>query len=201
MTTEIKPGERAYCGSSTCHGHGDYAVCGKPYYGGIYQCSSCRMKSLQAVLQQRNGECDRLVKEQQDLVMLVKVLARSLKKYNHGSDLAKRATDYLTKNGFISAADCLRGESIGNSEQLDTAPAQFEALAGNSPATPDSSDADHVAAVLEYIGGFEPADIDGDSVELRFEIDGVDTGADVSITEYAARGAAIICQLSKGGKL
>lgn len=89
---------------------------------------------LQAVVDQRNGECDRLINEQQNLVMLVKVLCRSLKKYNHGSDLVKRATDYLTAGGFISAADCLRGQSFVNAEQLDTAPAQFEALAGKYPA-------------------------------------------------------------------
>ncbi|WP_312384972.1 DUF551 domain-containing protein [Atlantibacter subterraneus] len=58
------------------------------------------------------------------------------------------------------------------------------------------TDAEHVASVLEMIGSFEPDDIDSDSVDLRFELDGVDTGSDVSITEYATRGAAIIRQLS-----
>ncbi|SMG72974.1 Uncharacterised protein [Klebsiella quasipneumoniae] len=55
---------------------------------------------------------------------------------------------------------------------------------------------EHVAAVLELIGGFEAADIDSDTVDLRFEIDDVDTGSDVSITEYAARAAAIIRMLA-----
>ncbi|MBW5930430.1 hypothetical protein CFM96_17490 [Klebsiella michiganensis] len=55
---------------------------------------------------------------------------------------------------------------------------------------------EHVAAVLELIGGFEAADIDSDTVDLRFEIDDVDTGSDVSITEYAARGSAIIRMLA-----
>jgi len=87
-----------------------------------------RVNDLSSVVQQRNGECDRLVIEQQNLVMLIKVLCRSLKKYNHSSELVKRATSYLTRGGFISAADCLRGELPGNSEQLDNAPAQFEAL-------------------------------------------------------------------------
>lgn len=58
------------------------------------------------------------------------------------------------------------------------------------PVVPD--DVQHVAAVLELIGSFEAADIDSDTVDLRFEIDDVDTGADASITEYSARGAAII---------
>lgn len=35
------------CGGSTCHGHGDYAVCGKPYIGGIYYCHKCQLKELE----------------------------------------------------------------------------------------------------------------------------------------------------------
>ncbi|WP_163604176.1 HAD family acid phosphatase [Leclercia adecarboxylata] len=88
-----------------------------------------RFGELNEVVQQRNGECDRLVTEQQNLVMLIKVLCRSLKKYNHSSELVKRATSYLTSGGFISATDCLRGELSGNSEQVDNATTQFEALA------------------------------------------------------------------------
>ena len=65
---------------------------------------------------------------------------------------------------------------------------------GNSPVVPD--EVEHVAAVLELIGSFEAADIDSDTVDLRFEIDDVDTGSDASITEYAARGAAIIRMLA-----
>lgn len=96
----------------------------------------------------------------------------------------------------IAVAEKLAGQSFGHAEQLDTAPAQFESLAGNSPETQEGSDADHVAAVLEFIGSYEAADIDSDTVELRFELDGLDTGSDVSITEYAARGAAIIRKLA-----
>lgn len=66
----------------------------------------------------------------------------------------------------------------------------------NDPETPESSDTEHVASVLELIGTYEAADIDSDTVELRFEIDGIDTGSDVSITEYASRGAAIIRRLA-----
>lgn len=63
-----------------------------------------------------------------------------------------------------------------------------------APVVPD--EVEHVAAVLELIGSFEAADIDSDTVDLRFEIDDVDTGSDASITEYAARGAAIIRMLA-----
>lgn len=53
-------------------------------------------------------------------------------------------------------------------------------------------EANHCASVLEYIGQFDSEDIDSDSVDLRFEIEGVDTGSDVSITEYATRSAKVI---------
>lgn len=36
-----------YCGGTTCHGHGEYAVCGEIYYNDIYQCSSCQINNLQ----------------------------------------------------------------------------------------------------------------------------------------------------------
>jgi hypothetical protein len=32
------------CGSSEVMGHGKYAVCGKPYYGEVWQCSGCARK-------------------------------------------------------------------------------------------------------------------------------------------------------------
>src|SRR5688572_29757088 len=35
-----------HCGSSTCFGHGDFAICGKPYVDGIYQCPHCELKDL-----------------------------------------------------------------------------------------------------------------------------------------------------------
>ena len=113
-----------------------------PHHNGMMQLSNeladlkSQYQELQEVVQQRNGECDRLIKEQQDLVMLVKVLVRTVKKYNHGSDLAKRAMDYLTKNGLISAADFLRGGVLSAHDQVDTAPAQFESLAGNKTVWP-----------------------------------------------------------------
>lgn len=79
---------------------------------------------------------------------------------------------------------------------IDTAPAQFESLAGSYPVIPDTSEAMHVASVLEAIGSFESNDIDCDTVDLRFEVDGMDTGSDASITEYATRGAKIIRHLA-----
>ena len=121
----------------------------KPHHNGMMQLSNelADLKrnhaELQAVVDQRNGECDRLVNEKQamekqqaDMVMLIKVLVRTVKKYNHGSDLAKRATDYLTKNGLISATDFLRGGVLSAHEQVDTAPAQFESLAGEPVSQP-----------------------------------------------------------------
>ena len=58
-----------------------------------------------------------------------------------------------------------------------------------------NDEAAHVASILEYIGNTESDDIEGDSVDLRFEVDGVDTGSDASITEYALRGAEVIRKL------
>lgn len=60
----------------------------------------------------------------------------AVKKYNHGSDLAKRAMEYLTQNGLISATDFLRGGVLSAHEQVDTAPAQFESLAGEPVSQP-----------------------------------------------------------------
>ena len=121
----------------------------KPHHNGMMQLSNelADLKrnhaELQAVVDQRNGECDRLVNEKQamekqqaDMVMLIKVLVRTVKKYNHGSDLAKRAMEYLTQNGLISATDFLRGGMLSAHEQVDTAPAQFESLAGEPVSQP-----------------------------------------------------------------
>lgn len=67
--------------------------------------------------------------------------------------------------------------------------------------TPDViPQAEHIASVLEMIGSFDADDIDSDSVDLRFEVDGVDTGSDASITEYATKGAGIIRSLVMGAQ-
>jgi len=59
----------------------------------------------------------------------------------------------------------------------------------------------HCATILEFIGNFGSDDIDGDCVDLRFEIDGEDTGCDVSITEYALRSAKAIRSVLSGAHI
>lgn len=47
--------------------------------------------------------------------------------------------------------------------------------------------------ILENISGFEPSDIDGDTVEARFETeDGFDTGCDVSIVDQCQKAADVV---------
>ncbi|EIX9361077.1 hypothetical protein DN619_20115 [Klebsiella michiganensis] len=50
-----------------------------------------------------------------DLVMMVKMLCRTVRKYTPKSQQAENFTAYLQKEGLISAADCLR-----DSDPLDT---------------------------------------------------------------------------------
>lgn len=45
---------------------------------------------------------------------------------------------------------------------------------------------------LEYISQFEPADIDSDDVDLRFEVDGRDTGTNVSIVDECGQATKVI---------
>lgn len=45
---------------------------------------------------------------------------------------------------------------------------------------------------LEYISQFEAADIDSDDVDLRFEVDGVETGTNVSIVDECGQAAQMI---------
>ena len=45
---------------------------------------------------------------------------------------------------------------------------------------------------MEYISQFEPADIDSDDVDLRFEVDGRDTGTNVSIVDGCGQAAKVI---------
>lgn len=53
--------------------------------------------------------------------------------------------------------------------------------------------AESTIGILENIAGFEPSDIDGDTVELRFETeDGFDTGCDVSIVDQRQKAADVI---------
>jgi hypothetical protein len=39
--------KKIHCGSFTVMGHGENAVCGEPYWDGIYQCPSCKCKDLE----------------------------------------------------------------------------------------------------------------------------------------------------------
>nr|WP_255584828.1 ead/Ea22-like family protein [Leclercia sp. EC_58] len=53
--------------------------------------------------------------------------------------------------------------------------------------------AESTIGILENIAGFEPSDIDGDTVELRFETeDGFDTGCDVSIFDQCQKAADVV---------
>lgn len=53
--------------------------------------------------------------------------------------------------------------------------------------------AESIIGILENIAGFEPSDIEGDSVELRFETeDGFDTGCDVSIVDQCQKTADVV---------
>lgn len=48
---------------------------------------------------------------------------------------------------------------------------------------------------LEHISQFEPADIDSDDVDLWFEVDGRDTGTNVSIVDECGQAAKVIGEL------
>ncbi|WP_338815903.1 ead/Ea22-like family protein [Enterobacter hormaechei] len=53
--------------------------------------------------------------------------------------------------------------------------------------------AESTIGILENIAGFEPSDIDGDTVELRFETEGgFDTGCDVSIVDECQKAADVV---------
>ncbi|PPE64195.1 hypothetical protein [Pectobacterium brasiliense] len=65
----------------------------------------------------------------------------------------------------------------------------------NKPISEVIEEAKLSATVLEYISQFEASEIEGDDVDLRFEIDGVDTGCDVSITDQCGKAAGSIKRL------
>ncbi|MFP3096868.1 hypothetical protein I4W53_11600 [Kluyvera sichuanensis] len=48
------------------------------------------------------------------------------------------------------------------------------------------------AFTMEYISQFEASDIDSDDVDLRFEVDGVETGTNVSIVDECGQAAQMI---------
>ncbi len=57
------------------------------------------------------------------------------------------------------------------------------------------------ASIMELIASFELQDIDGDDVDLRFEVDGFDTGCNVSLVEQCGKAseqlAALIAALEQ----
>lgn len=58
--------------------------------------------------------------------------------------------------------------------------------------------AESTIGILENIAGYEPGDIDGDTVELRFEDEtGCDTGCDVSLVEQCQNAADVIRALTE----
>lgn len=60
-----------------------------------------------------------------------------------------------------------------------------------------TANAESTIGILENIAGYEPSDIDGDTVELRFEDEsGCDTGCDVSIVEQCQNAADVIRALT-----
>lgn len=102
-------------------------------------------------------------------------------------------TETLSREWLQHQISAIEGAGITDSNTLAALKLALAAMSFK-PVVPD--EVERVAAVLELIGSFEATDIDSDTVDLRFEIDDVDTGSDVSITEYAARGSAIIRMLA-----
>ena len=128
----------------------------KPHHNGMMQLSNeladlkRRHAELEEVIQQRNGECSWRQRESYDLAVIVKSLIFNLRKTGAGESAIFTAEDFLKRHGLqdavlsFSPRPC--GELSGNTEQLDTAPAQFESLAGepvtmayklNDPVIPD----------------------------------------------------------------
>lgn len=66
-------------------------------------------------LQRANTTQGDHIEQLRDLVMMVKMLCRTVRKYNPESQQAANFTAYLQKEGLISAVDCLR-----DSDPLDT---------------------------------------------------------------------------------
>ena len=102
------------------------------------------------------------------------------------AQIAALKADFISLDKQMSV---LEQTGIADRDRAQKAEAQIAELAKQEPTT---DEANHCALVLEYIGQFESEDIDSDTVDMRFEIDGLDTGSDVSITEYATRSAKVI---------
>lgn len=112
----------------------------KPHHNGMMQLSNeladlkRRHAELEEVIQQRNGECSWRQRESYDLAVIVKSLIFNLRKTGAGESAIFTAEDFLKRHGLqdavLSFSSRPSGELSGNTEQLDTTPAQFESLAG-----------------------------------------------------------------------
>ncbi|EOC0011698.1 hypothetical protein ACI0X9_003385 [Cronobacter turicensis] len=91
--------------------------------------------------------------------------------------------------------ECVRQNESGMFEISEDVMCEVMALALRKGQDTELAEAEHVASVLEMIASIEADDIDGDSVDLRFELEGEDTGATVSLTEYSHRAAVVITRL------
>lgn len=118
----------------------------KPHHNGMMQLSNeladlkRRYAELEEVIQQRNGECSWRQSESYDLAVIVKSLIFNLRKTGAGESAIFTAEDFLKRHGLqdavLSFSPRPSGELSGNTEQLDTAPAQFESLAGEPVSEP-----------------------------------------------------------------
>ncbi|EPL8735766.1 hypothetical protein N1Z79_004580 [Klebsiella quasipneumoniae] len=99
---------------------------------------------------------------------------------------AKRKRNSMTKLNVISAV------SKAQTQAALTTAARITPMTDITELALLVSKAKASVFTLEYISKFEPADIDSDDVDLRFEVDGRDTGTNVSIVDECGQAAKVI---------
>ncbi|EPK6610771.1 hypothetical protein WJH39_003734 [Klebsiella pneumoniae] len=99
---------------------------------------------------------------------------------------AKRKRNSMTKLNVISAV------SKAQTQTALTTAARITPMTDITELALLVSKAKASVFTLEYISQFEPADIDSDDVDLRFEVDGRDTGTNVSIVDECGQAAKVI---------
>ncbi|MFN4448703.1 hypothetical protein ACK3XD_16125 [Klebsiella michiganensis] len=99
---------------------------------------------------------------------------------------AKRKRNSMTKLNVISAV------SKAQTQVALTTAARITPMTDITELALLVSKAKASVFTLEYISQFEPADIDSDDVDLRFEVDGRDTGTNVSIVDECGQAAKVI---------
>ncbi|WP_430688802.1 hypothetical protein [Klebsiella quasipneumoniae] len=99
---------------------------------------------------------------------------------------AKRKRNSMTKLNVISAV------SKAQTQAALTTAARITPMTDITELALLVSKAKASVFTLEYISQFEPADIDSDDVDLRFEVDGRDTGTNVSIVDECGQAAKVI---------